>query len=973
MSAHDRARNEVPDSLRSEAREVESWLAGAEGQQWLASVSPLSADDASAAMLRSPFLKEVVQRNPNQVADWLARRPVSECLTPEQVKRIAQDYLDEVSDEPSLHRALRQFRRETMFRIIWRDFLRLSDLDETMAAVSAMADTAISGALDWLYDDSCKQWGTPWGDDPVTGKPAPQRMLVMGMGKLGGYELNVSSDIDLIFAFPSNGETRDGSRVLDNQQFFVRLGQRLIQALDQITADGFVFRVDMRLRPYGQSGALALSFSALESYYQDQGRDWERYAMVKARIVAGDSAAGDVLMTSLRPFVYRKYIDFSAFESLRSMKSMISREVRRKGLENNIKLGRGGIREIEFVVQAFQLIRGGRDRELQQRELQRILPELVNLELLPQQVTDELGDAYVFLRNLEHALQGMQDQQTQELPDDPESRARVALIMEFDSWDECMTAMNAHRDKVARHFSDIITLDDEVAEADDASERWQEIWLGELDQDAAEKRLAENGFGSPRESFDLLQKLRKSKTAQVMQTEGRRRLNRFMPVLLEALSEVEAPSKTLERVVQLIDSVLRRTAYLVLLLENPGALQQLVRLCSESPWIARQLAETPLLLDELLNAESLYHPPTKAELEDDLRQQLLRIPLDDLEEQMEVLRHFKKAHVLRVAASELRGTLPLMKVSDYLTWIAEVVLEHVVEVAFSNLVSRHGFPCRADGSACERDFAIIGYGKLGGIELGYTSDLDLVFIHTADPQQSTNGERQIDNAVFYTRLGQRIVHILSTQTPSGQLYEVDMRLRPSGNSGLLVSGITAFAKYQREDAWTWEHQALARARGVAGCSDAIAAFESLRHEVLCTPRERETLRETVVDMREKMRASLGTPVREGADPDAFHTKHDRGGIVDIEFMVQYLMLAYSSEYPELTRWSDNIRQMEALGEAGVIPVEDAEKLRETYITLRSTIHRRALQNLNSKVEPDAFPDERAYIWKVWQRIMLDPG
>ncbi|MAA64122.1 MAG: bifunctional [glutamate--ammonia ligase]-adenylyl-L-tyrosine phosphorylase/[glutamate--ammonia-ligase] adenylyltransferase [Alteromonadaceae bacterium] len=973
MSAHDRARNEVPDSLRSEAQEVESWLAGAEGQQWLASVSPLSADDASAAMLRSPFLKEVVQRNPSQVADWLARRPVSECLTPEQVKRIAQDYLDEVSDEPSLHRALRQFRRETMFRIIWRDFLRLSDLDETMAAVSAMADTAISGALDWLYDDSCKQWGTPWGDDPVTGKPAPQRMLVMGMGKLGGYELNVSSDIDLIFAFPSNGETRDGSRVLDNQQFFVRLGQRLIQALDQITADGFVFRVDMRLRPYGQSGALALSFSALESYYQDQGRDWERYAMVKARIVAGDSAAGDVLMTSLRPFVYRKYIDFSAFESLRSMKSMISREVRRKGLENNIKLGRGGIREIEFVVQAFQLIRGGRDRELQQRELQRILPELVNLELLPQQVTDELGDAYVFLRNLEHALQGMQDQQTQELPDDPESRARVALIMEFDSWDECMTAMNAHRDKVARHFSDIITLDDEVAEADDASERWQEIWLGELDQDAAEKRLAENGFGSPRESFDLLQKLRKSKTAQVMQTEGRRRLNRFMPVLLEALSEVDAPSKTLERVVHLIDSVLRRTAYLVLLLENPGALQQLVRLCSESPWIARQLAETPLLLDELLNAESLYHPPTKAELEDDLRQQLLRIPLDDLEEQMEVLRHFKKAHVLRVAASELRGTLPLMKVSDYLTWIAEVVLEHVVEVAFSNLVSRHGFPCRADGSACERDFAIIGYGKLGGIELGYTSDLDLVFIHTADPQQSTNGERQIDNAVFYTRLGQRIVHILSTQTPSGQLYEVDMRLRPSGNSGLLVSGITAFAKYQREDAWTWEHQALARARGVAGCSDAIAAFESLRHEVLCTPRERETLRETVVDMREKMRASLGTPVREGADPDAFHTKHDRGGIVDIEFMVQYLMLAYSSEYPELTRWSDNIRQMEALGDAGVIPVEDAEKLRETYITLRSTIHRRALQNLNSKVEPDAFPDERAYIWKVWQRIMLDPG
>lgn len=692
--------------------------------------------------------------------------------------------------------------------------------------------------------------------------------------------------------------------------------------------------------------------------------------MVKARVVAGDQRAGRVLMETLRPFVYRKYIDFSAFESLRNMKAMISREVRRKGLENNIKLGSGGIREIEFVVQAFQLIRGGRDRELQQRELLVILRELEHLELLPSRVVGELRDAYVFLRNLEHGIQGIEDQQTQLLPEDGLTRARLALIMGFADWPSCMAALNQHRDRVARHFADIIALEEEEQDTVTLDDGWQELWLGEMSREAAVGWLVEHGYESAEASMQALEELRSNRTTQTMQTQGRRRLNQFMPVLLEALTHVDNPSETLSRVLQLVEAVLRRTAYLVLLLENPGARDQLVRLCSESPWIARQLAETPLLLDELLNAESLYHPPAKTELQDDLRQQMLRIPFEDLEEQMESLRHFKKAHILRVAASELRGTLPLMKVSDYLTWIAEVVLDHVVDVAFANLVGRHGYPRRADGTVCDTDFAIVGYGKLGGIELGYTSDLDLVFIHDADPEQVTDGDKPIDNAVFYTRLGQRIVHILSTQTHSGQLYEVDMRLRPSGNSGLLVSTLSAFEKYQRNDAWTWEHQALARARGVAGCRETLAAFEQLRHEILCQHRDRQKLRHDVVEMREKMRANLGTPQVEGKAPEVFHIKHDHGGIIDIEFMVQYLMLAYSGEHPELTQWSDNIRQLEELGRAGVLPVEDTERLREAFITLRSTIHRRALQNLNSQVEGDAFQAERDYIHGMWTRVML---
>ncbi|MEX1228058.1 MAG: bifunctional [glutamate--ammonia ligase]-adenylyl-L-tyrosine phosphorylase/[glutamate--ammonia-ligase] adenylyltransferase [Marinobacter sp.] len=922
---------------------------------------------------RSEFIKHSLQRHHEAMARLASSRSLRDPVTPEYLTTRWQEYLDEINDEPQLQRGLRQFRMETQFRIIWRDLLGWSDLAETMVATSELAEICIEGALDWLYAEACEQSGTPWGTNPLTGEESAQPMIVLGMGKLGGRELNVSSDIDLIFAYPSKGETRGGRRALDNEQFFVRLGQRLIQALDQITGDGFVFRVDMRLRPYGQSGALAMSFSALETYYQDQGRDWERYAMVKARVVAGDRALGQVLMDSLRPFVYRKYIDFSAFESLRNMKSMISREVRRKGLENNIKLGSGGIREIEFVVQAFQLIRGGRDRELQQRELLVILSELERLELLPSQVVAELREAYVFLRNLEHVLQGIDDQQTQLLPEDSYTRARVALAMGCDDWSECVVAMEKHRDRVAQHFSDIIATDEEDEEIAALDDGWKELWLGEMDDEAATAWLSGQGFEQAANSLKALADLRTGRPVQTMQTQGRRRLNEIMPVLLEALTHVEKSSETLGRVLQLVEAVIRRTAYLVLLLENPGARTQLVRLCSESPWIARQLAETPLLLDELLNAESLYHPPTKSELQDDLRQQMLRIPYEDLEEQMESLRHFKKAHILRVAASELRGTLPLMKVSDYLTWIAEVILDHVVEVAFSNLVSRHGHPRRSDGTVCDTDFAIIGYGKLGGIELGYTSDLDLVFVHAADTQQSTDGEKSIDNAVFYTRLGQRIVHILNTQTPAGQLYEVDMRLRPSGNSGLPVSTLTAFEKYQRNDAWTWEQQALARARGVAGCLETLEAFEALRHDILCEERDLGKLRTEVVEMREKMRTSLGTPQVASKSPEVFHVKHDHGGIIDIEFMVQFLMLAHASSHPALTQWSDNIRQLEELGRVGVLPVEDTEKLRDAYITLRSTIHRRALQNLNSQVEPDAFPSEREYIQSMWQHVMQAPS
>lgn len=870
-----------------------------------------------------------------------------------------------IEAQVDLDRALRCFRNRHWLRIVWRDLNGLADTAATTRDLSRLAECCLEAALDFHHRQLVREWGQPCNRDGE-----PQHFVIVAMGKLGAGELNLSSDVDLMFTYPESGQTVGGARQVDNQQFFIKLGQRLIASIDQRTADGFVFRVDMRLRPYGQSGPLVINFDAMEEYYQDQGREWERYAMIKARAVAGDIAAGARLLHALKPFVYRRYIDFSVIEALRDMKRMIRREVQRRQLQDNIKLGSGGIREVEFIAQCFQLVRGGREQSLQERRLMTVLDELQVLDQLPAEAVQELKAAYNFLRDSEHAIQAWLDRQTQQLPRENKERAALAWVMGFEGeWQAYADALEQHRSRVAALFEDVIAEPDHAAELEVSKRPWEDL-LEMADSEALLCELQSAEFDDADEVARLLLAMLDSSAVKRMQNLGRERLYDFLPLLLDACGEAQQPGRCFLRILPLVESVLRRTAYLVLLMENPGALSRLVRLCDASPWISRQLSRNPVLLDELLNEHSLYSVPDKEGLYSELRQQLLRIPEEDQEAQMEALRYFKLAHVLRVAASEIVGTLPLMKVSDYLSAIAEVVLSHVLEMAWQTLRERHG---DLPGTDTDLPFIVVAYGKLGGLELNYGSDLDLVFIHDVDAGAVSSGDRALDGGTFFTRLGQRMIHILTATTGLGQLYDVDMRLRPSGNSGLLVSSFGAFADYQQGSAWTWEHQALARARGVAGCSDAIAAFESLRHEVLCTPRERETLRETVVDMREKMRASLGTPVREGADPDAFHTKHDRGGIVDIEFMVQYLMLAYSSEYPELTRWSDNIRQMEALGDAGVIPVEDAEKLRETYITLRSTIHRRALQNLNSKVEPDAFPDERAYIWKVWQRIMLDPG
>mgnify|MGYP001047339681 CR=1 FL=1 len=870
--------------------------------------------------------------------------------------------IEDVDSDEGLMQQLRRFRNREMVRIVWRDLTRKASLEETTADMTRLAEACLQCALDFLYPRACEDFGTP-----VDAEGEAQQMVVLGMGKMGAWELNVSSDIDLIFAYPQAGETR-GGRNLSNQEFFIRLGQKLIKVIDARTADGFVFRVDMRLRPYGQSGALVLNFDAMEEYYQTQGRDWERYAMIKARVVAGDLQSGVELMAMLRPFTYRKYIDFSAIEALRDMKALINREVQRKGMSADIKRGAGGIREVEFVAQAFQIIRGGRDTRFQIPSLKNVLELLGAEELLPASDTQALYQSYTFLRNVEHALQSWQDKQTQLLPEGELERLRLAYLMGFDGWQAFLACLDAHRAQVRQLFEDVIADEPKEGSEGEESDEFQlaaHVWQNHQADELEWEELESLGYKDAAQAVRFINDLKESRPVLAMAADTRGRLDNLMPRLIAVCALVDNGAETLGRVLKLVESVARRSAYLVLLKENPVALKSMVKLCAASPWIAAQLSRYPALLDELLDSRTLYSLPNRNELEDELRQQLLRVPDDDLEAQMDVLRYFRRSHSLHVAACEVEEILPLMKVSDYLTWLAEAILSHVLEIAWDQMVGRYGQPGSDDGR--EPGFLILGYGKLGGIELGHSSDLDLVFLHDANPNKSTEGDRSIDNATFFMRLGQRIIHILTTQMASGNLYEVDMRLRPSGNSGMLVSSLSGFEKYQFEEAWTWEHQALVRARPVAGSSALSKAFADTRHRVLSQARENISLRKDVIEMRNKMRSHLGS--RKADEDRVFNLKQDAGGIVDIEFMVQFAVLAWSHEIPDLTRWSDNVRILESLEGAGVISAEEAEFLIRAYKNYRSVGHRLQLQNLPVVVDASELAIEREQVSRVWQRLL----
>ncbi|ASI89071.1 bifunctional [glutamate--ammonia ligase]-adenylyl-L-tyrosine phosphorylase/[glutamate--ammonia-ligase] adenylyltransferase [Vibrio mediterranei] len=877
----------------------------------------------------------------------------------------AEDYrvrlatqLESCGSETEGHRVLRRFRNREMTYIAWRDFTSDWSLEQSLHHLSMLAEAMIFETYQWQYKACCLEWGTP-----CNAEGEAQPMLIIGMGKLGGGELNFSSDIDLIFTYPENGETQGTRRSIANAQFFTRLGQRIIKALDQQTFDGFCYRVDMRLRPFGESGPLVMSYAALEDYYQEQGRDWERYAMVKARVMGSEMYPQyQELRKMLRPFVFRRYIDFSAIQSLRRMKSMISSEVRRRGLGNNIKLGPGGIREVEFIAQVFQLIRGGREPSLRGRGLLETLDAIDTLSLLESENVQQLRSAYCFLRRLENLLQAMADKQTQTLPDKPCDQLKLACAMQFENWSAMVQATEQHMLNVHQVFANLIGEDEDEEDANPIAKHFHELW-DMADRPEVIEHLLEHDLHveNPADKQKTIQQFKADLAKKTLGPRGREVLNRLMPKVFSAIYAHKDAEFGLSRVLHVLHRIVTRTTYLELLDEHPAALVQLVRLCTASPMISEQLGRYPILLDELLDPAHLYNPVPLESYKTELRDYLARIPEEDMEQQMEALRQFKQTCILRIAAADIAGVLPVMKVSDHLTYLAEAIVEAGINQAWQQMAAKYGEPTHLKDRG-SKGFAVIGYGKVGGWELGYNSDLDIVFMHDCPVSAYTDGKKDIDGRQFYLRLAQRIIHIFSTRTASGILYEVDTRLRPSGASGLLVSPTDAFDEYQHNDAWTWEHQALVRARMIYGDAPLQHAFENTRDDVLRTARDELTLKQQVVDMREKMRDHLG-----GKKAGRFMLKQDAGGITDIEFLAQYLVLQYSHDKPKLTRWSDNVRIFESMMSQGVMEEEQAMALTHAYTTLRDEIHHRNLLNLDADVDDSKFIQEKAIVVEAWKQ------
>jgi len=878
----------------------------------------------------SRYLSRLLEAEPH-LQTWLQENFASPCSASEiKCWLEAMPY----SNEDELSKALRDLRKRVMLKILSRDLGGLADLNEVMQSISALAELSVQHALRIATQILIEQYGQPIGDETGT----VQELLVIGMGKLGGGELNVSSDIDLIFAYAEDGET-NGARPISNHEFFSRVGRKLINLIHELTAHGYVFRVDMRLRPYGDSGALVVSFAALEEYLVSQGREWERYAWIKARVVAPEnSASANELMELARPFIFRKYLDYGAFDSMRKLHAQIRQEVARRDRANNIKLGPGGIREIEFIAQVFQLIRGGRDAELRIRPTQVVLHLLERIGQLDQQTVQELAEAYIFLRNLEHRLQYLDDQQTQDMPSDEANRKLIAIGMGYEDYATLLASLDVHRTHVNHHFNQIFTTRQDEALT-------SPLWNEHLDTTSLTQALSELGFSTADILAEQLVQLRNSSRYKQLPELSHTRIDKIIPQLISHCQKSEHPDLALPRLLKLLDHISRRSTYLAFMIEHPQALERLVRFAAASEWACNYLSMHPSLLDELLDAREIYRAPDWKQLDTALGAKLHEHE-GDLELQMDALRHFKQAQTFQLLAMDLQGLLPLETLSDHLSNLADLILHHVLQLCWGDARKKHREVAQ---------FAIIAYGKQGGRELGYDSDLDLIFLF--DDEHSDAGEN-------YARLAQRINSVLSSYTSAGRLYETDLRLRPNGASGLLVSSIAAFADYQKNQAWVWEHQALTRASFCAGDANVGKQFDEIRNVVLRQTRDVPALRHEVINMRQKMHD--GHP----NTSELFDIKHDSGGMVDIEFMVQFLVLAHAHTYPELTKNSGNIALLTVAAQCNLIEQNSCDSVRDIYRNLRRLQHQIRLNNQAlCRVEPGTI--NIAPVLNLWQKLLPD--
>jgi glutamate-ammonia-ligase adenylyltransferase len=838
--------------------------------------------------------------------------------------------------EDLLKAVLRRFKRHAYARIATRDLVGQATLGEITEAMTLIAELAVRTALDVHMAALVQRYGQPRGADGRA-----QELIVIGMGKLGGRELNVSSDIDLIFVYPDDGDT-DGARSISNFDFFSRVGKGLINAIGDITEGGQVFRVDMRLRPNGDSGPLVCSFEMLENYFISQGREWERYAWIKARPLTG--SRHDELEAIRRPFVFRKYLDFGSINAMRDLHVQIRREVAKKDMINNVKLGPGGIREIEFMAQVFQLIRGGREQALQIKPTLQVLQQLVQLGVLPIETVTPLTAAYDFLRRLEHRLQYLDDAQTHHLPERDEDRELIAQAMGFGSFAALLEELDDHRAMVSQHFNAVFA--DPTAGDHPLAGLWHHAGEEASLQSAVED-YGNIGFARPQAAAERVGNLRNGARYRQLDAGIRERFDALVPPIIAASVASGNPDVTLTRSLDLLEAISRRAAYLALLQQYPQALLKVVQLVSSSSWAAQYLQRHPILLDELLDARLLDPVPDWTAFRTALVEQLDHAE-PDTERQMDIMREQHHAQVFRLLAQDIAGQLTVERLADHLSQLADTMLDAAIPAVWRKILTRH---CDAPR------FAVISYGKLGGKELGYASDLDLVFLYD---------DESADASKTYGRMGQRLNTWLSAQTPAGQLFDTDLRLRPNGESGLMVSSMAAFRQYQFEAAWPWEHQALTRARFSAGDPAVGAAFEAVRIEVLRLPRELNTLRTDVIEMRQKMLDSHGTKGDEREQ--VFDIKHDPGGLIDVEFIVQYLILGYAHQHIELTGNLGNIALLRIAGELGLIDAALAERVRNAYRDFRRLQHGLRLNDLRPRVSPDEVAGRIAVVRDLWSRV-----
>lgn len=901
--------------------------------------------DWHRALTHSRYLRQLLEARP-EIADWLrekAARPVDQSLMSDFLTSAAP------STDETLKQALRRLRQRVMAALIVRDIEGQAPLAEVVETMTQLADITTNFALDFLHRQLAAQFG-----EPLDKQGRPQKLLVVGMGKLGGRELNVSSDVDYIFIYPEDGETAgspESGRKLEAYEFFLRLGKRLIAALGDITEDGQVFRVDMRLRPNGDSGPLVGSLVSLENYLITQGREWERYAWIKARLMnAGDNLQAEwhaALTRITRPFVFRKYLDFGSINAMRDLHAQIRREVARKDMADHIKLGPGGIREIEFVAQVFQLIRGGRDPALQVHPTLQVLSLLDERRLLPSETLQELTEAYRFLRRLEHRLQYVNDAQTHRLPTDDEERRLIALSMDFADWPALCAVLDVYRSKVARHFEEVFS------DPEEGAHKFAGLWLEDTDGDDALEALSEIGFRQPQKVLERLHAFRQSGKYQQLATQIRERLDAIGPRLIEAAAATPTPDATWQRGLDFFETISRRGAYLALLQQHPQALTKVAEIIGSSAWAATYLTRHPILLDEVLDPR-LYEIATDwAHFEAEVQRRLADC-VGDTEREMDILREAHHAQVFRLLAQDIAGLQTVERLADHLTQLADLIVRMSLDLCWSKLRDRHPQPDSPP------KFAVIAYGKLGGKELGYGSDLDLVFLHN-DPAP--------DIGALYARLGQRLSTWMSSQTSAGMLFDTDLRLRPNGDSGMMVNTLEAFREYQLQKAWIWEHQALTRARFCAGDAELGAQFEALRVEILRQPRDLAKLRDEVLAMRKRMLDAHGSH-----SDEFFDIKQDPGGLIDVEFIVQYLILGYAHQHERLCGNLGNIALLGIAAELGLIPQALADPVRTSYRAYRRQQHAFRLEGISgARVERAACTQQIESVTRLWSYVFDQPA